>query len=49
MTSTSRITPLDEVFLNLGETCVMSIQFELRVAGRFDTDKLAAAPRAVAA
>ena len=45
MTSTFRITPLDEVFLNLGDQCVMSIQFEIRVEGRFDTEKLSAALR----
>ncbi|KAA0025006.1 condensation domain-containing protein [Antrihabitans cavernicola] len=45
MTSTYRITPLDEVFLNISDQSVMSIQFEIRVEGRFDADKMAAAMR----
>lgn len=39
------VTALDEAFVNLGETTVMSVQFEVQVAGTIDTDRLSAALR----
>ena len=45
MTTTTPVTSLDEVFLNLAAKAVMSVQFEVRVSGSFDTDRLAGAIR----
>lgn len=39
------VTALDEAFVNLGETTVMSVQFEVQVSGTIDTDRLSAALR----
>ena len=35
-----RVTSLDEAFVNLANDAVMSVHFEVRVAGRLDADKL---------
>ena len=40
-----RVTALDDAFLALSTRAVLSIQFEVRVAGRLDADRLAAALR----
>lgn len=40
------LTCLDEAFVDLGDTTVMSVQFEIRVAGTLDADRLSAAMRA---
>lgn len=45
MTTTIPVTSLDEAFINLAAKAVMSVHFEVRVSGRFDTDRLAAAIR----
>lgn len=39
------LTVLDEVFLNLDETVTWSVQFEVRVSGRFAADRLRTALR----
>src|SRR5207249_773639 len=49
MGETLRVTTLDEAFLNLSARAVMSIQFEVRVAGRLDADRLAGALRSAIA
>lgn len=43
--TTIPVTSLDEVFITLADKAVMSVHFEVRVAGRFDTDRLAEAIR----
>jgi len=45
MTARLRVTSLDEAFINLGAKAEMAIQFEVRVQGRLDADRLAAALR----
>jgi len=45
MPTTLPLTSLDEAFLNLSDTILMSIQFEVRVAGRLDAERLAGALR----
>jgi NRPS condensation-like uncharacterized protein len=45
MTERLRVTSLDEAFINLGAKAEMAIQFEVRVEGRLDADRLAAALR----
>ena len=45
MTDVLRVTTLDEAFINLGAKAEMAIQFEVRVQGRLDADRLAAALR----
>ena len=42
MTDVLRVTTLDEAFITLSQK---AIQFEVRVAGRLDADRLAAAMR----
>jgi len=49
MGETLRVTTLDEAFLNLSARAVMSIQFEVRVPGRLDVDRLAGALRSAIA
>ncbi|UUZ58688.1 condensation domain-containing protein [Nocardioides sp. B-3] len=46
MTTTTPVNPLDEVFINLATRALMSVHFEVRVAGRFDVDRLTEAFRA---
>jgi NRPS condensation-like uncharacterized protein len=45
MTDLLRVTTLDEAFINLGAKAEMGIQFEVRVQGRLDADRLASALR----
>jgi NRPS condensation-like uncharacterized protein len=49
MTDVLRVTTLDEAFINLAAKAVMAIQFEVRVSGRLDPDRLSAAMRAAVA
>lgn len=49
MPETLRVTTLDEAFLNLSAKAVMSVQFEVRVAGRLDPDRLSRALRVAVA
>lgn len=44
--ATTPVTPLDEVFINLADQAMMSVHFEVRVSGRFDTERLGEAIRA---
>lgn len=49
MTGTLRVTSLDEAFINLAETSLMSVQFEVRLTGRLDVERLQAAMRTAVA